>query len=245
MTPAIPRVLVTRAAEDAAALSHALSQAGLQPVEVPALLRRWDIEAVASLAARAGDADLLVVTSPTVADVIATAAPRAWAHARVAAVGPATQRRLEDLGWSVDVRPERSTAADLLQALGEVDGLTVAWPRAELAAPETAQTLREGGATVHEAVAYTNVEPPGLAAQLAQALPVEAVTLMSGSAARRIAAHVPPAERWKLGRVVVIGPSTAAAAVANGLDVARTADPHSIAGLLAALQTLDLSAIRH
>ena len=60
MTPAIPRVLVTRAAEDAAALSHALSQAGMQPVEVPALLRQWDIETVVSLAECAGDADLLV-----------------------------------------------------------------------------------------------------------------------------------------------------------------------------------------
>ena len=46
-----PRVVVTRAAEDAPTLAHALSEAGFQPVVVPAIQRLYCIDEVAELAA--------------------------------------------------------------------------------------------------------------------------------------------------------------------------------------------------
>ena len=70
----VPRVLVTRAAEDAPAMAHALSEAGLTPIVVPAIQRLFCIDAVAELARVAADADLLVVTSAAVADVLGVAA---------------------------------------------------------------------------------------------------------------------------------------------------------------------------
>ena len=41
---ALPRVLVTRPAEDAPALATALGRAGYQPVVVPLLERRWRVD---------------------------------------------------------------------------------------------------------------------------------------------------------------------------------------------------------
>ena len=233
-----PRVLVTRAAEDAAALSHALHEAGLEPVVVPALERLFCIDEMVALADRAGHADLLVVTSPAVADVLGLATPDSWRKCDVAAVGQATRRRLEDLGWPVHYIPERATGEDLVALLDDIGGLRVAWPRADLADPATADRLRSRGAEVFECIAYRNVEPAGLSERLANALPVDCTTLMSGSAARRVADQVPVDERWRLGRVAVIGPSTKKVCEQVGLTVHATASPHSVAGLVQAVAGL-------
>jgi uroporphyrinogen-III synthase len=233
-----PRVLITRAAEDAPNLAHAIAEEGMEPVQVSAIQRNFDIDAMLDLATRASEADLLLVTSASVAEVMALATPEAWRDCEVAAVGPSTQRRLEALGWPVHHVPKRSTATDLLDLLGDVEGRLVAWPRANMASGRTAEALRERGATVHEAIAYHNVEPDNFTERLQAALPVDATTLMSGSAAQRIAHRVPEDARWKLGRLVVIGPSTRAAAEAAGLAVHAMAYPHSVAGLVGALKGL-------
>lgn len=235
---AVPRVLVTRAAEDAASLAHALAEAGFQPVEAPAIERLWEIDAVARFAEQTVDADILVVTSGTIADVIATAAPRAWTKATVAAVGPATAARLEALGLPVSVVPERSTAEDLVVALGDLTGAHVVWPHGDLAPRSTLESLERAGATVHAVIAYRNAEPQRFAERLDESLPVDATTVLSGSAARRLARQIPAGERWKLGRVVVIGPTTLQAAREVGLEAHGMANPHSLTGLVDALKGL-------
>lgn len=233
-----PRVLVTRAPEDARVLTRALALAGFEPVEVPLLQRIWEVDAVAAAARSWPPVDVVVVTSATTVDVLAVAAPRAFRDARWAAVGPATARRLQELGLPVHLVPQRSTGADLVEALGPVEGLRVAYPRADLALPDIADTLRDRGAEVLEVVAYTNSAPPGIARQLAEALPVDATTVLSGSAAERLADAVPPEHHHKLGQIVVIGPSTLAVARQVGLKVHAMADPYTVAGVVEALQRL-------
>lgn len=233
-----PRVLVTRASEDSRVLAHALSVAGYEAVEVPLLQRVWQVDAVADAACRCPDADLVLVTSATTADVLGVAAPEGWARARFAAVGPATARRLEELGFPVDLVPEHATGAHLLTALGDVDGLRVFYPKADLAPPTLGTALRARGARVDEVIAYTNGPPPGFQRRLAEALPVDATTLLSGSAAQRLAEAVPADERHKLGLVVVIGPSTQAVADRVGVEVHAVADPYTVTGLVDALRRL-------
>ncbi|MEQ1506702.1 MAG: uroporphyrinogen-III synthase, partial [Myxococcota bacterium] len=116
------RVLVTRAAEDAPTLAHALALAGFEPVVVPLLERRWLPLAVADAAIEHPQAQWVVVTSATAADVIAIGAPSAWKSAGWAAVGPATAERLVELGYSPRRVPERATAHDLIVALGDLSG---------------------------------------------------------------------------------------------------------------------------
>ncbi|MBX2797425.1 MAG: uroporphyrinogen-III synthase [Myxococcales bacterium] len=231
-----PRVLVTRPAEDAPSLASALSRSGYVPVVVPLLERHWHVDAVMEAASTHPEASWVIVTSGTAAQILATAAPGAWTTARWAAVGQTTAHRLKQLGMRVDLVPERATAADLVRALGDVTGLRIVYPRADLASPATTTSLRQAGAEVLDVVAYDNVAPPGHARRLLRELPVRATTLLSASAARRLAAAVPTADRSDLGQVVCIGPSTARAAHAEGLRVDAVADPHSVAGLLDALE---------
>lgn len=232
---AAPRVLVTRAAEDARALSALLAARGYEPVEAPLLLRRWQVEAVAEAARAWGPLDWVLVTSPTAADVLGAAVPRGFPGARWAAVGPGTAQRLRELGFPVDLVPPVATAAALLEALGDVTGLRIGYPRADLADPALASGLRDAGAELLEVVAYTNAPPDDFAERLRACLPVDATTLLSSSAASRLAEAVPPERRHELGRVIVIGPSTRRTAERRGLPVHAEAHPHTVPGVLAAL----------
>ncbi len=233
------RVLVTRPAEDASGLAHALSRAGFEPVLVPLLMRRWCIDAVAAAADAHAHVDWVIVTSGTAAQILATAAPNRWSDARWAAVGPATAARMQQIGFPVDVVPERATAADLVTALGDLSGQTVLYPRADLASVATRDSLQAAGAELIDIVAYENVPPGGHEARLRSALPVAATTLLSGSAAERLARALPgDAERRRAGRIVCLGPSTAQVAYREGLEVAVVARPHTMNGLLDALVRL-------
>lgn len=231
-----PRVLVTRSAEDAPPLAEALAAVGCRPVLAPVLERRWRPDPLVELAARVPDADWLLVTSAASAEILAIAAPNAWRRARFAAVGPATERRLAELGLSTSraLVPDRATAADLVAAMGDLRGQVVIYPKADLAAKQTEDALTRAGALVHSVVAYENTAPAGYRERLLAALPVEVTTLLSGSAAERLAEVVPEDLRAALGAVVVIGPSTEAVARDRGLPVHAIADPHTIQGVVSA-----------
>lgn len=233
-----PRVLVTRAADDASVLAQALAVAGFDPVVVPLLERRWLPLAVSAVADAHPVVDWVLVTSATAAEVVATGAPSAWTGARWAAVGPATASRLVALGYVPVGVPERATAADLVAGLGDLTGQKVLYPRADRALPATVAALEAAGAEVIDVVAYENVGPSGHEARLRAALPVAATTLLSGSAAERVADVIAPGDRAGLGRVVSIGPSTTKVALARGLAVHATADPHTVSGVVEALRRL-------
>ncbi|MEQ1571051.1 MAG: uroporphyrinogen-III synthase [Myxococcota bacterium] len=233
-----PRVLVTRAAEDAPALVHALALAGFEPVLAPLIERRWAPLALAEVARAHPKADWVLITSATAADVIAAGAPSAWRDARWAAVGPASAGRLLELGIRCTSIPEKATAHDLVVSLGDLTGQTVIYPRADLATPVAADGLRLAGASVVDVVAYENVAPTGFGARLRSQLPVAATTVLSGSAAERLALAVPPEARDGLGKVVVIGPSAARVATERGLAVDVMADPHTVPGVVDAVLRL-------
>ena len=223
-------VLVTRAAADAGPLCEALAAAGLRPVRVPLLERRLCVQAVAAAARRPVDG--WVLTSAAAVDALAAAGaePPGW----IAAVGPRTAAAAAERGWAVDSVPPSATAAAMLAHLGDRTGQRILYPRADLAGPEVRRGLEALGAVVYEVVAYENRQPAAAAAQLDAAWPVDVVTLLSGSAARRLVALRPlpwPEET----RVVVIGPSTARVAEQLGLQVAAVAEPHTVEGVVAAI----------
>ncbi len=233
LTDGAPRVLLTRASEDATGLTHAFGRMGVETVLVPLLERAWFPEDVLSAVAEHPQPDVVFVTSGTAAQILGTLVPSAWEGARWVAVGPTTASRLQRLGWKVDFVPKRSTALDLVQGLSDLDGATVIYPRADLADPATSEALRARGANVVDVIAYENRCPEGAVEALAAALPVMATPLMSGSAALRLAERV-PRKRWpELGRIVAIGPSTARVAQGAGLPVYAVASPHTAAGIVA------------
>jgi uroporphyrinogen-III synthase len=160
---------------------------------------------------------------------------------RLAAVGPATARALEQRGLRAAFIPDEYLAEALAAGLGEVAGRRVLLPHAELAREALAGDLRQRGATVDEIAVYRTLpaapDPSGLA-ELRRG--VDAITFTSASAARnfvRVQAGEPSAgEPLAAGAIIAcIGPITAAAAREAGLRVDVVAAEYTLDGLVAAL----------
>jgi uroporphyrinogen-III synthase len=156
--------------------------------------------------------DWLIVTSSNGADELGR---RGVTANRIAAIGPATADALRTHGLQVD----------LIAATHTQEGLRDELPpgRALLAAAEGARrdVLDADLLPLYRTVELV-VEPPE----------ADLALLMSGSAARALAAtgaRIP---------VIAIGPQTAAAARAAGLDVVAEAESHDVDGLVAALASL-------
>jgi len=156
--------------------------------------------------------DWLVVTSRNGAHELAR---RGVVANRIAAIGPATAVALESHGLSVDLVAETHTQEGLRDELPEGTLLLAA-----------AEGARRGILDADFLPLYRTVE---LRPEIPSA---DVALLMSGSAARALAAtgaRVP---------VVAVGPQTAAAAAAAGLDVVGTAVTHDLDGLVEALRSL-------
>ena len=226
-----PKILVTRAGNDAAEFSAALEQAGFEAVEVP-LLQREPIEMAVAMSVAAGPYDWVLLTSAAAAMAFA----EQWSGPvpPIAAVGPKTAARLRELGLEVALVPSDATGARLVDAMGHLTGRRVLYARAEDAEPSTLAALRGTGADVVEAVVYRNIEPHGTKERLRAVWPVDVITLFSGSAARRLKVALDGLDGGV--PVVAIGPTTADVARAMGFTVAAVADPHTAEGVVDALE---------
>lgn len=222
------RVLVTRAAEDAAELEDLLRARGAVPVRLPCIAFE-DLPLAAKLAERVreGRFDLVVLSSPHAArralDLIGrTSVP-------FAAVGSATA---QGLPGDVIV-PSRGAGAEALVAelAGKVRGKRVLLPQAERPTPALLEGLTRAGAEVEAFPLYRTVVPAS--ADLSLLAGADAIAFASGSAVRGFVALAgATAARGKV--VAAIGASTAAEAVAAGLSVDAVGD-EGLTGLCEAL----------
>ena len=209
------RVVVTRAASQAGPLVTRLRTLGYEVVACPLI----EIVPLGGGPVDPQPYDWVVVTSPNGAAALAgrlTASPR-----RLAAIGPGTAAELRSHGLEPDLVPRESTQEGLLAELPRPPG------RVLLAAAEGARRLLvdEVGADflpLYRTVELAPAEPPS----------GDIVLLASPSAARAFAAtgvRIP---------AIAIGPQTAAAARAAGIEVAAEAETHDEDGLVAALMHL-------
>jgi uroporphyrinogen III methyltransferase / synthase len=163
-------------------------------------------------------------------------------RADVAAVGPATADVLLAHNVPVTVIPRRYTGAEAAATLGPGHG-AVLLPRVEGGPRDITEALARLGWDVDEVPAYRNVpagpESPGVDRVISGDFDV--MTLTSASAARNLAALVPPAsialdpEADPGKTVACIGPSTAEAARAAGLRIDVIAARHTLSGLVKAI----------
>lgn len=264
------RVLITRSPERAQPVAAALEQAGAEPLLLPLIdfERAADQHAldVACDALSAGAYGWLVLSSATSVHALAGKARERGltlrrlvpAATRIAAVGPATRRRLEAEGLPVHLVPAGEQSAAGLLAVWE-DAGTVLLPQADIAAPFLADGLSAAGSSVTAVTAYATVEYPaaperrlavetearaggeappsyvlltsaGARAEFAAGR-IDAALAASPSAVRRLAELLPGSAC----RLVVIGRSTAEQAAALDLQVAAVAAEPTPAGLVAAV----------
>lgn len=228
-------VVVSR--EQRGELGRLLDDAGATVVHVP-LIQVVDADPEKLADAWSSEPEWVAVTSVAGADRVA-ADVRARPGVRLAAVGTATARRLEEAaGRPVDLVPERQLAEELVREFRRrnPEPCRVLVAQADRAGATLVDGLREGGHDVTAVVAYrTLLRRPDLS-ELASVEGADATIFASGSAARAWAAAVGERASDALPPIVVaIGPTTAAAAASAGLAVTDVAADHSLTGVIETL----------
>jgi uroporphyrinogen III methyltransferase / synthase len=229
-------VAVTRARDQASGLAARLRSLGAAVVEAPAI-RIHEIDGPAPELARY---DLVCLTSPNgvrhLFDRLHRAGrdARAFATARIAAIGPGTAAALRDHGLVADVVPERFVAEGLVHALAEVPVSRALIARAVHARDVLPAALRERGAEVDVLELYETVAAPMSHVQREAVAGADYVTFTSSSTVRFFFAsmHGVVLER---ARLVSIGPVTSQTLREHGREPDVEAERHDIDGLVSAL----------
>ena len=224
------RIVITR--PEAKPLADELERLGAEVTVVPLIeIRPAEGRALEDAIDTMGTYDWVVLTSVNGVAAVAQGLAGLGGDARVAAVGPVTADAIRDHGVEPAFVATRASD-DIAAGLGEIEGLRVLLPQADLAEPHLADELRGRGAHVEAVVAYRTVlvEPP-----MWGILPLriaDAVVLASGSACRSLAAAGGAGGGAML---VCIGPKTAKVAREVGLKVGLVADEATSDGIIQAL----------
>src|SRR5918997_79037 len=245
------RVVVTRARAQAGELSVELERLGAEVYEFPTI----EIQApedFGPLDAAIRDLDSfgwIVFTSVNGVEAFLErlrhhgldlrAVPRG---AKIAAIGPATAQRIEEIGLRVDLVPEEYRAEALIEVLetDSIAGKRVLIPRARVAREILPDKLREAGAEVVVPPAYESAPSSEGKNELARRLgagEVDCVTFTASSTVENFVGAFGPGEAVGLlaeTRVVCIGPITAETARGHGLRVDTEAEEYTILGLVEA-----------
>lgn len=241
-------VLVTRARTQAGALLEQIAALGGRPWLFPAIRTAppADGAALDHALAQLPQYRWLIVTS---ANAVESFIARLWqaggdarslAHARIAAVGPATARTLQAAGLRADLLPLSARSAALPPALAPhlQPGDRLLIPRADLADAGLRQGLEALGCSVDDPIAYRTVAGDTDPAPVREALAAGRIayaTFTSGSTLRHTLAALGGAPALAGVRIAVLGPETAREAAALGLTVHVQTAGAGVEALVAAI----------
>ncbi len=232
-------VLVTRPPGQSDALAKLIERKGAIAIEAPAIeivpARSKPLERALAELARGGFA-WLVLTSRAGVEALAAGMPARDVRARIAAVGEGTAEALRRWGCEPDLVPRTFTTEALGRAMPRGSG-RVLLARADIAPAELEDALAAKGWSATRVDAYRTRFPRSLPEGARKALRagrVDAVTFTSASTVRGFVRAL-GAVRGNP-KVVCIGPVTAREARAHGFTVAAVARPHTIEGLVEALE---------
>ena len=246
------RILVTRAADQAADTVRQLQALGAVPIVCPTIhlvppVSWQDVDAAIR---RLADFDWLILTSVNGVRFFIGRMQElgvnlsALKHCKLCVVGTKTADALAVYGITPDLIPEQFTGEGIVAAFGALDlaGKTVLFPKADGARDLIPQQLRTMGAVVVDPVVYRNVVPDQLPDEARAALEqhrLDAVIFSSPSTVHNLAELVGGVERLTalLDGVVVasIGPITTKACLQIGLQVSVEPEEATLGSLLAAL----------
>ena len=233
-------VVVTRPRDQSAELVALLRDRGATPILAPA------IEIVPSRSSaltralddlRAGGFEWLTLTSRATVDVLRRRMRPGEVRASVAAVGEGTSESFA--GWAnrrPDLVPRTFTTEALARAFPRGHG-RVLCPRADVAPDGLEEALEAKGWSPLRVEAYrtrlARVLPRDARAALEEGR-VQAITFTSASTVRGFVGAAPTVPGTP--KIVCIGPVTAREARGHGFVVAAVARPHTIEGVVAALE---------
>jgi uroporphyrinogen III methyltransferase / synthase len=247
------QIVVTRTREQAGGLGSRLREEGAEVLEVPTIRivppdhKEPLCEALSAL----NEYDWLIFTSVNGVASFFDYFFRVFhdlrdlGGVRIAAVGPATARRLRELHLTVDAMPEEALGREVAHAMaeqGSLENLRVCLLRAEQASRELPQLLEDKGAIVDDIACYKTVpemEDGQVAAAQLLARGAHWITFTSGSTVQNFHSRfdLPALLKKFTGlRTASIGPETSKALAALGLAPATEAREHTLEGLVKALE---------
>jgi uroporphyrinogen-III synthase len=221
-------IVITRAADHAAAMSELVTSFDAVPVVVPLIDVVDEPNGMAALLSLDLDGvDWIVVTSPNGAERVAPLIEADAATPMLAAVGSATAAILR----RCDLVGDTQSASGLLEVFPSGPGDVVVVQAVD-AAPTMVDGLAKKKWDVVAISPYRTVRATPTVEQQRAALEADAVLFASGSAARAwvevFGPRSPPV-------VVAIGEQTAAAVEGVGLKISATSADHSMYGMLVTL----------
>jgi uroporphyrinogen III methyltransferase/synthase len=165
---------------------------------------------------------------------------------RIAAVGPGTAARLNDLHLKVNLMPKEALASKIAAAFAKyesIENLKICLLRAEVANPALPKALEEMGAIVDDIPCYKTVpeteDPTGAAARLIES-GADWITFTSSSTVENFHARFDlPVLLKKFPQTGLgsIGPETSKTLRTLGLEPTVEARKHTIDGLAEAIET--------
>jgi uroporphyrinogen-III synthase len=248
------RVLVGRARHQAGALSAELRKLGASVIEIPFIEIRKprSFKPLDTALLNLHSYDWLILTSANGVEAMwerldelrlaRNMATLAGGELRIAAIGPATKKAIEQRGVEVDVVPKEYVAESVVRSLrSRVEGKRVLLVRAKVARDVIPNELRRAGAHVDVVEAYETVIPKSSRTRLRDAFNnpqhrPHVITFTSSSTVRNFAVLLGkrPASFGKT-QFASIGPVTSSTLRELGLGVDIEAREFTIPGLVAAI----------
>ena len=243
------RVLVGRARDQAGALSGELLKLGATVIEIPFIEIRKprSYKPLDSALQNLDSYDWLILTSVNGVEALwqrpkKLRLKKSLKHLRIAAIGPATKKAIEQRGAKVDVIPEEYIAESVVRSLRiRVKEKRVLLVRAKVARDVIPRQLRKAGAHVDVVEAYETVTPRSSRKRLQALLKNQehrphVITFTSSSTVRNFVALLgsrrPSLEECRLAS---IGPVTSSTLRELGLRVDIQAKEFTIPGLVEAI----------
>jgi uroporphyrinogen III methyltransferase/synthase len=243
------KIVVTRAADQAAEFCDRLRALGADAIELPVIVLEPPADpapldrAIENLTGY----DWLIFTSVNGVRFFLERLDQSrydlrWLKARICAIGPATRRAVEDLHLKVDLMPEEYVAESLIKAFAteNLAGQKVLLPRAAVARDVIPAELTKLGAQVDVVEAYRNVVPPNAPARANEifsgAKKPHWITFTSSSTVKNLLV-ITGREALEGVRIASIGPVTSSTLCAHGLKVDAEAKQFTLDGLIEAILT--------
>ncbi|HEX4424247.1 MAG TPA: uroporphyrinogen-III synthase [Terriglobales bacterium] len=248
------RVLVGRARHQASALSAGLRALGAEVIEIPFIEIRKprSYKPLDSALKHLDEYDWLILTSVNGVDALWERATKLrlkkkqFKHLQIAAIGPATSKRIEKHGLKVDIVPEEYVAESVVKSLRkQIKGKRVLLARARIARDVIPRELRKLGAQVDVVEAYETVIPKSSRSRLRAVLKdprrrPNVITFTSSSTVKNFVALVDKPLRSTFAGIqfASIGPITSSTLRELVLRVDIEAKDYTIPGLVKAVISL-------
>ena len=247
------RIVVTRTRAQASQLARQLSELGADVLEIPTIKITVPDEHVvlAEAMLELNSYDWLVFTSPNGVTTFFESFFKAFddlrdiGGVRIAAIGPATAAKLKELHLKVDLMPEEYVGVKIAGAFAKyesIDNLKILLLRAQVANPELPEALQALGAIVDDVACYKTVpemeDVTGASGKLTEE-GADWITFTSSSTVEHFHARFDLPKLmadFPKTKLASIGPETTKALTALDLKPAIEAKPHTIDGLVHALE---------